>query len=188
MPFSPTSSRLFAPSPAFASLTIFPPSSRLPAPSPTISNPRAFSCLLAPSRRYELEGLEHGSWVGRRHRIVARYVRSPWFFVDIVSVFPWWVFSLQSSSAAAAATAEAVATSAAAPGGEPLSAVRLVKLLRMLKLARMLKAAEYFAPIVKDVIMVRLEFTYAALKVLELFMWLFLFTHLQASAPPLTLA
>jgi hypothetical protein len=143
--------------------------------------------LLTCNTMYELQGLQHGSWVGRRSLIVARYLRSPWFVVDIVSVFPWWVFNLLPAPSASpgGANGSAAAALLAASGGsgsesESLDSLRLVKLLRMLKLARMLKAAEYFAPFVKDVIMVRLEFTYAALKVFELFMWLFLFTHLQA--------
>ena len=135
---------------------------------------------------YELEGLQHGSWIGRRSQVISRYMRSPWFLVDVVSVFPWWVFSLLGPSGGGASATStdfsAAALDASADGGtsETLDSLRLVKLLRMLKLARMFKAAQVFAPVVKDWLMVRLEFTFAALKVLELFMWLFLFTHLQA--------
>ena len=148
-----------------------------------------FDILLTCNTMYEIEpslgqpsaGIEHGKWEGRRRRIIWHYMRGPWFVIDLVSVFPFDFYGLSFGGEEATATAAAAEAAVDAnSGGLNPTSLRLVKLLRMLKLARMLKAAEYFAPLAKDVIMVRLELTYGALKILELVLWLLLFTHLQA--------
>jgi len=121
----------------------------------------------------------HGpKWLGKRRLITWTYMQSPWAYVDVISILPFYTLGWSSGDAADMGNATNVSIEGSGAAG--LSSLRLIKLLRMLKLARMLKAAAYFAPLIKDVLMVRFEMTYASLKVLSLFTWLLLFTHLQA--------
>jgi len=99
---------------------------------------------------FEKTGIHGGTWIGQRQLIIRRYVSSPWFAVDLVSVFPFYVLGWAQDSGAAQVVANLSAADEAAPSAEPLASLRLVKLLRMLKLARMLKAAEYFMPKIQD--------------------------------------
>jgi len=134
--------------------------------------------ILTMNTMFERQTLEGPIWIGSRRLIIQNYLcASPWCVVDVVSVFPFYLLNYAMAAAADNGNSTTLTTTTSA---ESFSSLRMVKLLRMLKLARMFKAAAYFAPVVKDVIMVRLEMTYAALKVLELIMWLLLFTHLQA--------
>jgi len=58
--------------------------------------------------------------------------------------------------------------------------MRLVKLVRMLKLTRCMKASSKVGPYVQELVMGRMEITYAQLQVVKLFSFLIFFTHLQA--------
>ena len=131
--------------------------------------------ILTMNTMFERQTLEGPIWIGSRRLIIQNYLcASPWCVVDVVSVFPFYLLNYAMAAAADNGNSTTLTTTTSA---ESFSSLRMVKLLRMLKLARMFKAAAYFAPVVKDVIMVRLEMTYAALKVLELIMWLLLFTQ-----------
>ena len=59
---------------------------------------------------------------------------------------------------------------------------RTIKLLRMLKLARVLKASRILQRHLMDLIMGKLEFTFAVLKMIKLVTLLILWSHWQASA------
>lgn len=112
-----------------------------------------------------------GTWIGHRSEIIGRYVSSGWLFVDIFSIFPFWVFGLGLGATGAESTSDATGQ---------LTSLRLVKLLRMLKLARVMKASSHFKPHFQSLLMDRLEMTYAVLNVISLMISLVLYTHLQA--------
>ena len=92
------------------------------------------------------------------------YLKTGWLIVDLVSIFPFYLIGWALDNG----------------DGGGLQTLRLIKLLRLLKLARCLKAAERLKPYVQELFMGKLELTFSALKVIELFVWLFWFTHMQA--------
>lgn len=59
--------------------------------------------------------------------------------------------------------------------------VKIIRLMRMLKLARMFKASRVLKRVLQDVLMTKLEFTFAMLTVWQLFFALLLLAHWQAS-------
>ena len=113
-----------------------------------------------------------GFWVGRRRQICRRYISSPWCIIDLISIFPFFLFSMQKSRSGE--------DDSGGGGASVFAAIRLVKLLRMLKLARVLKAADKLQPIIDDVVMTRFEFTYSKIKIVVLLCQIILFTHLMA--------
>ncbi|KAH8081696.1 hypothetical protein JL720_8819 [Aureococcus anophagefferens] len=67
-------------------------------------------------------------WVLSRPRIGAKYVLSPWFFIDVVAIVPFELFGLARNDAAATSVRLL----------RLLKIVRLLRLLRVLKLLRLL--------------------------------------------------
>eukprot|EP00966_Prymnesium_polylepis_P143900 3321798-Prymnesium_polylepis.1 len=61
-----------------------------------------------------------------------------------------------------------------------LTSVRAIKLLRMIKLARVLKASRILKRYLMDVLMSKLELTYAALTMIQLLFLLVMYAHWQA--------
>jgi len=129
-------------------------------------------------------------WVYSRCRIACRYAKS-WFLIDFVSVMPFWLtgFLLLDPPAegyfGCIGAVQAVVERTDAGGDSDHfvkigSSVRVVRLLRMLKLARIFKATRVLKRIFQDVLMTKLEFTFAGIKLLQLFFMIIIVAHWQA--------
>ena len=121
------------------------------------------------STMYQEELIDGGAWIDSRRMIIRRYAASGWLLIDAVSCFPYFAISLIIEAA-----------SDGSDGGSFLMRLRLVKLVRMMKMSRCMKAAARVGPYAKELLMGRLELTYARLQVTELILSLLFFTHLQA--------
>ena len=73
-----------------------------------------------------------------------------WFIIDIVSVLPFWAFTLVTSDPWDTLNAGLESTGSM---GRATVLIRIVKLLRMLKLARVLKASRVMQRVLLDVVM-----------------------------------
>ena len=103
-----------------------------------------------------------------------------WFFIDALSVAPFFLITLDMSDPwgdIPAADGDAGGTASIT---RATVLFRIVKLLRMLKLARIFRASRVFERTVLDVALHHLEWTYAVLKLLKFFLWLVIFAHFQA--------
>jgi hypothetical protein len=112
-----------------------------------------------------------GLWVANRLQIIKRYMTTPWFYIDLVAVMPFYAVGWAMDASSPASESEV---------GSDLASVRLVKLLRMLRLARVLKASRVLKRHVMDALMGYLEFTYSSLQTVGLFVGLIFYAHLQA--------
>jgi len=110
-----------------------------------------------------------GSWVRSRPLIALNYFQG-WLIIDFVSVLPFYGIAWIMCGGDCDEDG----------GGNALASVRVVKLLRMIKLARMLKASRILKRQIEDVIMGKLEATYAVLKMFQLFLVLVMWSHWQA--------
>lgn len=137
-------------------------------------------CLIC-NTMYEQPLKQGGMWIGLRKQIMKRYMASFWFYIDVVSIFPFYLFSSFADDPVTPLSALAANGTASLEYSDGnLASLRLVKLLRMLKLARCLKASARVTPYVKEYLMGYLEMTYASLEALKLFTYLLIYTHLQA--------
>jgi len=121
-----------------------------------------------------------GAWVYNRVSIVRHYVFG-WFVIDLFSVLPFFLMSLNYSdpwgNSVAIDSSEVIG-----PGNMWRSAVllRVARLLRMLKLMRIFKASRVIERNLLDVALHRWEMTYSMLKILKLICLLCVFAHFQA--------
>ena len=149
---------------------------------------------------YQEEGIKV-TWVYSRKRIAARYLRG-YFWVDFLSILPFWItgFVLLDMpmggywcSAASVPLSSGLVTRAdaladMAVGGDSndgvvvrISAtVKIIKLMRMIKLARIAKASRVLKRVGDDILMGKLEMTFAQIKLIKMFLWISLIAHWQA--------
>ena len=149
---------------------------------------------------YQEEGIKV-TWVYSRKRIGARYLRG-YFWVDFLSILPFWItgFVLLDMpmggywcSAASVPLSSGLVTRAdaladMAVGGDTndgvvvrISAtVKIIKLMRMIKLARIAKASRVLKRVGDDILMGKLEMTFAQIKLIKMFLWISLIAHWQA--------
>ena len=144
-----------------------------------------------------------GHWVLNKRTITVRYlgldhqpfVLSGWFWIDFVSVLPFWVISLDYSHPFGDSSA-CLEKMAARRGANITQALcddlsntnvlrstvlfRVVKLLRMLKLARVLKASKVLERHLLDVVTNQWEWTFAVLNLVRLTILLSVYAHWQA--------
>jgi len=143
-----------------------------------------FDIVLLLNLAYQTHSDDGGHWIVNKRRIVIHYLKG-WFFVDFISVLPFWaitmdyndIFGLQAAATNAAMIENSVSESDLR---RATVLFRTIKLLRLLKLARVLKASRILQRHLIDIIMVKLEFTYAVLKMLKLVVLLLLWVHWQA--------
>ena len=118
-----------------------------------------------------------GHWIFQRGMVARNYLVG-WFFIDLVSVLPFWLITLKwddafGANADVAAETMLNMTAAAAANDGPGNAtrsvvlIRIVKLLRMLKLARVLKASRVMQRALLDFVMNQWEWTYAVLRMIK---------------------
>ena len=134
-----------------------------------------------------------GHWVVNRRIIFRTYIKS-WFIIDVVSVLPFWLVSLDfadpfgirvSAMAASLASAQSgqadvtVDEAATSLSGAARASVlvRIIKLVRLLKLARMLKATRVLQRALIDVMTSQWELTYGFMRICKLFLMLIFFSH-----------
>ena len=127
-----------------------------------------------------------GIWHRDRCDIMCHYLKG-WFSIDFLSILPFYLpaFLLAEDDVVCGLSGHIVTDLASDPGGtdalqRATQAVRVVKLLRMLKLARVFKASRVLKRLVADLIMTRLELTFAAIQVLQLMVVMIWICHLQA--------
>ena len=147
----------------------------------------------------------NGNWVRTSKRIVMNYL-SGWFAIDVLSVVPFWVptFVMKGDvvcgaglgAQVAGATIDAVA---GMEGGrlleevprailrqrsssDGLQAMRMVRLIRLLRLARIAKASRVLKRFVVDLLVTRLEMTFAKMQVMQLLVLMVWISHIQACA------
>ena len=120
---------------------------------------------------YELPLTFSGAWIGRRRMILQHYFCSPWSYIDILSIFPFYAIEwVVDSNPVLAEDAPA----------SPLKAIRLLKLFRLMRFSRCLKASGHLKPYLEDLVLGRMECTYAGIQVFQLIASLLLYTHIQA--------
>ena len=114
-------------------------------------------------------------WVHEKGMIIRNYVQG-WFIVDLISVIPFFAIGWAVEGDLGSGT-----TDLGNPRGTNLlGSVRAIKLFRMLKLARILKASRIIKRQLYDVLMSKMEFTYAVLTMVRMLMLLILWAHWQA--------
>ena len=128
---------------------------------------------------------ESGGWVYSRSLIACNYFKG-FFLIDIFSVLPFYIFTflLAEPNVQCSPFTGQIRNFTMLDKPDDLaraaSVVKVIKLLRMLKLARVMKASRVLKRIVEDVLMSKMELTYASLTVLKLFCGLIVLAHLQA--------
>jgi CRP-like cAMP-binding protein len=126
-----------------------------------------------------------GVWVTDRRQIGRKYLLG-FFIIDLVSILPFYIapFILAqmegeqvNCSLGGQLNVENVANN---PLMRASQSTKLIKLLRMLKLARVFKASRVLKRFVQDILMTKLELTFALIKVGSLSFALLLIAHWQA--------
>jgi len=133
-----------------------------------------------------------GIWVRDQDRIISHYLRG-WFIIDLLSVTPFWlpnfivdadvqcsfqhgrIFEEEIGSGG-----EILTASTSNPAARASQAVRLVRLLRMLRLARMAKASKVLQRFLVDILVTKLEMTFASMTCGWLLIVMIIVAHLQA--------
>ena len=134
---------------------------------------------------------ERGGHMVYSHRLIARRYLLGWFTIDLFSVLPFFLITLNwqdpfgngpSLPDLNVSSLEDAAGRSSATRSVVL--VRLVKMLRMLKLTRIFKASRVIERNLLDIALHKWEMTFAILKMLKLLVLLIFFAHLQARGPP----
>ncbi len=117
---------------------------------------------------------EGGHWITNKRVIVRSYLRG-YFAIDFVSCLPLWPVNMHW----------------AAPLREPdgdghlmmrtVVAVRLMKLMRLVKLTRLLKVSRVLRRELDDLLLHRLNFTYAIIRMISMLVLLLAYMHWQVS-------
>ena len=130
----------------------------------------------------------NGTWIRARDKIRRNYLQG-WFIIDLLSVLPFYLptFLLQPDGSVSSCPTSGLALVASqedAVGSDQLAratrSVRMVRLLRMLKLARVFKASRVLKRLLFDLLMTKLEMTFAAIQALQLLLVMIWIAHLQA--------
>lgn len=100
-------------------------------------------------------------WAHRRIR--AKYL-SFWFWIDLLSVFPFWLITFFVTT-----------DESSGSGGVNLQVFRIIRLMRLVKITRILKASRIFKRLETS-----MSVTYAALGMAKLLIYLFTWSHLQS--------
>ena len=134
---------------------------------------------------YQESERQGGKWIHDRAQITRHYALSWWCVIDVVSVLPFFLVTLDHTDPwnvgkASAATVEDAPGNPPSPVSRASVLLRVVKLLRMLKLARLLKASRVMERHLKDVAQHRWEMTFAVIKVIKLSCLILVFAHFQA--------
>lgn len=120
-----------------------------------------------------------GNWVYKRSTIVLRYL-SGWFWIDLFSVVPFflvdWFIMTESWECSIHGQIDLLASA----GSRAAATIKMVKLLRMVKLTRVFKASRVLQRFAQDILMTKLEMSYAVIKVLYLIFALSFLAHWQA--------
>ena len=123
-----------------------------------------------------------GNWVYKRRTIVCRYL-SGWFWIDLFSVLPFyltdWVLMSSAGMSWSCDIAGQVDVIRSA-GSRAAATVKMIRLCRMLKLTRVFKASRVLQRFAQDILMSKLEMSYAVMKVWYLIIALAFVAHWQA--------
>jgi hypothetical protein len=141
--------------------------------------------------------------------VIARHYLRGWCLLDLISVMPFWMITLQWDDPFGRNTSGAPTTGI----GRTTVLFRVVKLLRMLRIARVFKAARVLQRVLLDFVMnqwdgrvshsarpptasialfsrgtharvfYRWEWTFAVLKMIKLFVILAVYAHWQVGTP-----
>lgn len=124
-----------------------------------------------------------GNWVYSRAKIAQRYL-SGWFWIDLFSVLPFylvdWFIMDEAWECDINGQKDLLLADVEVAGSRVASTVKMVKLLRMVKLTRVLKASRVLQRFAQDILMTKLEMSYAVIKVLYLIVALTFLAHWQA--------
>jgi hypothetical protein len=126
---------------------------------------------------YQAPDSRGGHWVLNSRVIARRYLKG-WFVLDLVSILPFWLLTL--SYADPLGTLNMTETEAEDGLTRMTVLFRLGKLVRMIKLARIFKASRVLQRQVLDILLYKVELTYATIKVIKLITILVCFAHWQA--------
>lgn len=120
-------------------------------------------------------------WNFSRRAIAKRYMLG-FFAVDLVSVMPFWIAPWLRDTDGASCPVPAVFSANVDQDAvvKGTAAFRVIKLLRMIKLARVLRASRVLRRLVLDMLMSKLEWSYAILNVIKLLLVALLIAHWQA--------
>jgi len=123
---------------------------------------------------YQESAARGAFWVHDKSMIIKKYLRG-WFIIDFVSILPFyvvgWVMDVDDKGSGSEQGRSASSL---------LASVRAIKLLRMIKLARVLKASRIIKRHMYDVLMTKLELTYAMITMVRMLLLLLLWAHWQA--------
>ena len=118
----------------------------------------------------------NGFWVKSRSKIIRHYLHT-WFLVDALSVAPFYLPNLYLSREGIHCDFVTGQYQLASPNvtsgqisdglARASRGMRIVRLLRMIKLARVFKASRVLKRLLADILMTKLELTFAALRTLQ---------------------
>ena len=121
-----------------------------------------------------------GHWVYNRRAITRNYLLG-WFVIDLFSVAPFFLITLDYSSPWGPSEEQPLAERTQYSSATRATVLfRIVKLLRMLKLTRVFKATRVIERHLLDVALHRWEVTYSMLKIAKLLLVLCMYSHFQA--------
>ena len=128
-----------------------------------------------------------GLWVTSRRKIAWQYVKT-WFFFDLISIVPIYVFLFLDANATCYPFVHDPITTEVGSGlggsryaeRQAALSVRTIRLLRLVKLARVLKAARLFTSLITDLLVKYFEVTYAMTEVAKLTIMIISIAHLSA--------
>jgi len=123
---------------------------------------------------YQASIEQGGHWVFHKRVVAYKYLRG-WFIIDLVSVVPFWIMTLDYNHPFGGGNERDVSSEARLP-----VLMRIIKLLRMLKLARMFKASVVLQRLLLDLLVHKWEWTFAVLNMVKLCLVLMLYAHMQA--------
>ena len=120
-----------------------------------------------------------GNWIYKRNTISLRYL-SGWFWIDLFSVVPFFTVDWFIMTESWACNIHGQLDLNSSAGSRAAATVKMVKLLRMVKLTRVFKASRVLQRFAQDILMTKLEMSYAIIKVMYLIFALSFLAHWQA--------
>ena len=127
-----------------------------------------------------------GRWVATRAQITRNYLTG-WFVIDLITVLPFWLapfFNAWASGEVVDCSFSTNAYELVNDGGKRAAKVtstfRIIKLLRLIKIVRVVRASRVLKRMLQDVLMTRLEMTFATLKIWKLLLSACFIAHWQA--------
>lgn len=120
-----------------------------------------------------------GNWIYKRNTISLRYL-SGWFWIDLFSVVPFFTVDWFIMTESWACDIHGQLDLNSSAGSRAAATVKMVKLLRMVKLTRVFKASRVLQRFAQDILMTKLEMSYAIIKVMYLIFALSFLAHWQA--------